>query len=56
MAPVLPTGAQRIGSPEDLHTADVSDDTVVVLPLGATEQHGSHLPLETDSMIAASRT
>ena len=27
-------------------------DLVVVLPLGATEQHGPHLPLETDSIIA----
>lgn len=27
--------------------------TVVLLPLGATEQHGSHLPLDTDTRIAA---
>jgi creatinine amidohydrolase len=26
---------------------------VLVLPLGATEQHGPHLPLETDTVIAA---
>ncbi|MGY6708760.1 MAG: creatininase family protein [Rhizobiaceae bacterium] len=25
---------------------------IVVLPLGATEQHGAHLPLETDTIIA----
>ncbi|MCB1423868.1 MAG: creatininase family protein [Nitratireductor sp.] len=25
---------------------------IVVLPLGATEQHGPHLPLETDTLIA----
>ena len=25
---------------------------IVVLPLGATEQHGPHLPLETDTIIA----
>ena len=31
---------------------NVSDATIVVLPLGATEQHGPHLPLETDSIIA----
>lgn len=28
-------------------------DWIVVLPLGAYEQHGPHLPLETDSLIAA---
>ena len=26
---------------------------VLLLPLGATEQHGPHLPLETDTLIAA---
>ena len=30
----------------------MSDDCVVILPLGATEQHGQHLPLETDTLIA----
>lgn len=29
-----------------------SDDAIVVLPLGATEQHGPHLPFETDAIIA----
>jgi creatinine amidohydrolase len=28
-------------------------EPIAVLPLGATEQHGPHLPLETDSIIAA---
>ena len=28
-------------------------DWIGVLPLGATEQHGPHLPFETDSLIAA---
>lgn len=27
-------------------------ETIVVLPLGATEQHGPHLPAETDTIIA----
>ncbi len=27
-------------------------NTIAVLPLGATEQHGPHLPLETDTLIA----
>ncbi len=26
--------------------------TIAILPLGATEQHGPHLPLETDTIIA----
>lgn len=34
---------------ENSHHADSS--LVVVLPLGATEQHGPHLPLHTDSSI-----
>jgi creatinine amidohydrolase len=28
-------------------------EPIAVLPLGATEQHGPHLPLETDAIIAA---
>ncbi len=31
---------------------DPSRDVIAVLPLGATEQHGPHLPPETDSIIA----
>lgn len=30
----------------------VTASTILVLPLGATEQHGQHLPLETDTLIA----
>lgn len=30
------------------------DNTIVVLPLGAHEQHGPHLPFETDTIIARS--
>lgn len=29
-----------------------SDDPIAVLPLGAHEQHGPHLPFETDTIIA----
>ena len=32
--------------------ADVGRPNVAVLPVGAFEQHGSHLPLATDSLIA----
>jgi creatinine amidohydrolase len=28
----------------------VNEDTVVILPIGATEEHGDHLPLSTDSL------
>jgi creatinine amidohydrolase len=28
----------------------VNDNTVVILPIGATEEHGAHLPLNTDSL------
>jgi len=33
-----------------LYAASSHRDTIVVLPLGAWEQHGSHLPLNTDSI------
>ncbi|MDR7083211.1 creatinine amidohydrolase [Arthrobacter ginsengisoli] len=31
----------------------ISDDVVVLVPLGSTEQHGPHLPFATDSTISA---
>lgn len=34
-------------------TNEVSADSVLLIPLGSTEQHGAHLPLTTDSDIAA---
>ena len=30
----------------------VEADRIVILPLGSTEQHGPHLPLDTDTVIA----
>ena len=36
----------------DLTNPDVGEGRVLVLPLGATEQHGPHLPLDTDAVIA----
>ena len=37
---------------QPLHYSDGSlVDTIMVLPLGAWEQHGAHLPLNTDSII-----
>ncbi|MEM9333138.1 MAG: creatininase family protein [Pseudomonadota bacterium] len=38
--------------PEDILAADTSD-WIAVLPLGAHEQHGPHLPFETDAIIAS---
>jgi creatinine amidohydrolase len=35
----------------DIHEADTSE-WIAVLPLGAHEQHGPHLPFETDTIIA----
>jgi mycofactocin system creatininase family protein len=37
----------------DLAWPDVPDGAVLVVPLGATEQHGPHLPLGTDTDVAA---
>lgn len=48
--------APRIPRWDHLRTTEVADaaarDPVVVLPLGAIEQHGPHLPLSTDLEIA----
>ncbi len=30
----------------------IADDAVVILPIGTTEEHGRHLPVATDAMIA----
>lgn len=38
--------------PASAFTDGAMNDAVVVLPLGATEQHGPHLPVSTDSSIA----
>jgi creatinine amidohydrolase len=41
---------------EELTSAEIGmldrDKTVVILPLGAVEQHGNHLPLGTDTLVA----
>lgn len=39
-------------SPSNAFDASQFRDHVAVLPLGATEQHGPHLPLSTDTVIA----
>ncbi|RZI97387.1 MAG: creatininase family protein [Variovorax sp.] len=49
MRPVLLGGAQL--STRDFAALDAAT-TVAVLPLGATEQHGPHLPLGVDTLLA----
>ena len=36
----------------DHTTEQIGDGRVLLLPLGSTEQHGPHLPLDTDTVIA----
>lgn len=36
-----------------LTTGDIAAQPVLLVPLGSTEQHGPHLPLDTDTRIAA---
>ncbi len=30
----------------------INDEALIILPIGTTEEHGKHLPVETDAMIA----
>ncbi len=34
------------------HEEYIKKNTVIILPVGTTEEHGHHLPVETDAMIA----
>src|SRR5437763_14897352 len=52
--------AQTSGSVGELAFSDVSkllrDTSILCLPLGAIEQHGAHLPLDTDVVVAEGLT
>ena len=51
MTPVAPLTAAALADmtwPE----ADARRDAILAVPLGATEQHGPHLPLSTDTVVA----
>ena len=37
----------------DLTRPDLADPALLAVPVGATEQHGPHLPLDTDTRIAS---
>jgi creatinine amidohydrolase len=57
MAAVAPSGPAKRKRLEDLTWREIESrigrgETTVVIPLGATEQHGPHLPLRIDSLIA----
>ena len=41
-----------IKAPHKLASTDIDDKGPAGLPIGATEQHGPHLPLSTDSVVA----
>ncbi|WP_235036203.1 mycofactocin biosynthesis peptidyl-dipeptidase MftE [Arthrobacter sp. 18067] len=42
-------GQQELG---DLAWPDVRERPTVIVPIGSTEQHGPHLPLNTDTVVA----
>jgi len=48
---MLPNPDWRQMSEAEISAADTSN-WIAVLPLGASEQHGPHLPIETDTIIA----
>ena len=42
----------RLGDLTSAEAADHTEGYVLAVPLGATEQHGPHLPLDTDTRVA----
>jgi creatinine amidohydrolase/Fe(II)-dependent formamide hydrolase-like protein len=46
------TAYARLGDLTWSEVRSLPRDTLLVVPVGATEQHGPHLPLSTDSIIA----
>lgn len=53
MMPNPPPTSRRLADlPATVADAAITDRSIVVLPVGATEQHGDHLPLGTDTFLA----
>lgn len=42
----------KVYNMSNLDLQNISDSTIVILPVGSLEQHGNHLPVSTDSIIA----
>lgn len=45
------SSVQQLGHMKRQEVAAVAADSIVLIPIGATEQHGQHLPLLTDTLI-----
>ena len=49
--PTLPFPVLRVARTSPTHLSRSTEPTVVLIPIGHTEQHGLHLPLDTDTRI-----
>lgn len=65
MASAAPDAGMAVGEKTSRRLSELSAEqissrltpaSILVLPLGATEQHGAHLPLDTDTIIAEELT
>ena len=52
--PATAADAERVARLAALDESPVPQGDVLLVPVGATEQHGPHLPLNTDTVIATS--
>lgn len=53
-APGRPTTRRLADAPATVVDAAITDRSILIVPIGATEQHGDHLPLGTDTFLAQS--
>ncbi|MDX1373273.1 MAG: creatininase family protein, partial [Nitrososphaeraceae archaeon] len=42
----------KVYNMSNLDLQNIADSKIVILPVGSLEQHGNHLPVSTDSIIA----